>query len=296
LTVALSSTLERIHDLARAAGEAVMSVYARGEGEAGLAWKDDRSPLTEADLASHRVIVEGLREITPDVHVVSEEDAQHAANARVDELWLVDPLDGTKEFLKRSGEFTVNIALVRGGRPVAGVVHAPALGRSWIGTPDGAELRDFGGGAPPGGAPRAGGPPGAAPRGAASRRDAGAAASTPIRVRRADPDALVLVASRDHAGALVRALVDRLPGAATSSVGSSLKFCQIAEGRADLYLRDGPTMEWDTAAAQAVLEAAGGGVYTLGGDALVYGKTNLKNPSFIAVGDRALDWRGMLPG
>ncbi|MDZ7780383.1 MAG: inositol monophosphatase family protein [Gemmatimonadota bacterium] len=162
--------------------------------------------------------------------------------------------------MKRTGEFTVNIALVRGGRPVAGVVHAPALGKSWVA-----------------------GEATVPSCGTAETRSAARSAARRPRPAR-------VVASRDHAGPEVRALLERLPGAETLSMGSSLKFCLIAEGKADLYLRDGPTMEWNTGAAQAVLEAAGGGVFTLEGERLPYGKPELRNPKFVAAGDPELDW------
>jgi 3'(2'), 5'-bisphosphate nucleotidase len=211
------------------------------------------------------MLLEGLRKITPGIPVVSEEgeQADRGALRSGEAHWLVDPLDGTKEFLKRTGEFTVNVALIRGGRPVAGVVHAPVLGRSWLGAADGAERRE------------------------GNQR-------TPLRTRRASPDSLAVVASRDHAGPRVSALLRSLSGARTLSMGSSLKFCLIAEGQADFYLRDGPTMEWDTAAAQAVLEAAGGGVFTLDGKPLRYTKPELRNPHFVAVGDPEFDWQALI--
>jgi len=261
--------LEPVVALAWRAGEAIMEIYARGEGAAGVEWKDDRSPLTAADRAAHRVIVDGLRALTPETPIVSEEgEVPPSESIRDQPFWLVDPLDGTKEFLKRTGEFTVNIALVRDGRPVVGVVHAPALGKSWVAGADGAVVREV--------------------------EEAGP--GTSLRVRRADPDRLGIVASRDHAGPQVKALLERAPGAETLSMGSSLKFCLIAEGKADLYLRDGPTMEWDTAAAQAVLEAARGGVFTLDGTPLSYRKADLRNPHFVALGDPTIPWRRLLSG
>lgn len=252
-------------ELAEKAGRAILEVY--GRRDTAVTLKDDRSPLTEADQASHRVIMDGLRRLTPDVPIISEEGEapDPAVFLQGGGVWLVDPLDGTKEFIKRTGEFTVNIALVRDGRPVAGVVHAPVLGKSWVAGGDGAELQ------------------------AGEQR-------SPLRVRTADPARLGIVASRDHAGPEVKALLEGLPGAETLSMGSSLKFCLIAEGRADLYLRDGPTMEWDTGAAQAVLEAAGGGVFGLEGERLPYGKPDLRNPKFVAAGDPALDWANLLRG
>jgi 3'(2'), 5'-bisphosphate nucleotidase len=227
--------------------------------------KADHSPLTEADRAAHRTIVAGLSELTPDVPVVSEEDGFDGDTAAVvaGDYWLVDPLDGTKEFLKRTGEFTVNIARVRDGVPVAAVVHAPVLGASWVTGANGAERWDHEG-------------------------------RTSIRVHvPADPQALRVVASRDHAGPGVAALLARVPNARTLSMGSSLKFCLIAEGRADLYFRDGPTMPWDTAAAHGVLRAAGGEVHDLAGAPLRYLTPRQPNPHFVALGDRTLPWAAL---
>ena len=250
-------------DLCHRAGEAIMEVYG---GDAGLEWKEDRTPLTQADLASHHVLVDGLHLLTPDIPVLSEEGQDLSPDQRrgVDTFWIVDPLDGTKEFLKRSGEFTVNVALVHRGRLEAGVVLAPALGRSWFAGSDGARMTNEDG------------------------------LERALSVRPADPNALAVVASKDHAGPAVQAFLERVLGARTLNMGSSLKFCLVAEGAADLYFRDGPTMEWDTAAAQCVLERAGGGVYTLDGEPLRYNKPDLRNPMFVAVGDPGLDWRTLI--
>lgn len=251
--------------LAYEAGEAVLAVYHR-DGAVSVSRKGDDSPLTEADLRSHAVIMAGLQALTPDIPVVSEEDGHPICEegAPLGLYWLVDPLDGTKEFVKRTGEFTVNIALIRDGVPVLGVVYAPVLGCSWFGDASGAHLR----------------------RGAHS---------LPIGTTAAPAtETLRIVASRDHAGSGVRALLARLPNASTLSMGSSLKFCLVAEGRADLYFRDGPTMPWDTAAAHAVLAAAGGEVYATDGTPLRYLSPRTLNPHFIAVGDRAFPWAPLL--
>ena len=252
--------MDAVVALAHEAGRAIMAIYEAGADAAGVRTKDDQSPLTLADEASHAVIVAGLAKLTPDIPVISEEDSHPSAVAANALRWVVDPLDGTKEFVKRTNEFTVNIALVRGTTPIAGVVHAPALGVTWVGDESGA-----------------------------TRHEAGARAV--MRVT-AQPSltALRIVASKDHAGPAVRAMLDRMPEAQTLSMGSSIKFCLVAEGRADLYLRDGPTMEWDTAAAHAVLRAAGGDVLTLDGQSLTYGKPDLRNPHFMAVGDLSVDW------
>jgi 3'(2'), 5'-bisphosphate nucleotidase len=171
-------------------------------------------------------------------------------------------LDGTKEFLKATGEFTVNVALVENGRPVLGAVHAPALDVSYYASAGGGAWRK-------------------------------SADDTPTRLatRRADMTRLAVVASKDHAGPMVKAMLDRFSHPALRSMGSSLKFCLVAEGSADLYLRDVPTMEWDTAAAQCVVESAGGSVCSLDGKSLRYGKAGLKNPALMTSGDPEFNWR-----
>jgi 3'(2'), 5'-bisphosphate nucleotidase len=200
--------------------------------------------------------------------VISEESDQetHQTVSKLDRFWLVDPLDGTKEFLKATGEFTVNIALIEKGRPVAGVVYAPALGVTYY----------------------------AAQRAGAWRKSSESPA-IPIATRPADLAHLAVVASKDHAGPMVQALLEQLPNPALRSMGSSLKFCLVAEGSADLYLRDVPTMEWDTAAAQCIVESAGGLICTLDGQALRYGKAGVKNPSLMTVGDPHFNWQQFMP-
>nr|WP_244459935.1 3'(2'),5'-bisphosphate nucleotidase CysQ [Roseomonas fluvialis] len=245
---------EHFAAIAQDAGSRIMSFY----GAARVAAKDDGSPLTQADVAAHDAILAGLAAACPDLPVVSEEDAVRADAAPDGPFILVDPLDGTREFISGNGEFTVNIALIDDGVPVAGVVHAPALGRLWLGA--------LGAGA------TASGPDGAPMR--------------PIAVRRPDPSGLVAVASRSHRDAQTEAFLGGLPVAGLRSVGSSLKFCLVAEGEADVYPRFGPTMEWDTAAGQAVLEAAGGRVVCPDGAAFRYGKAGAawRNGGFVAWG------------
>jgi len=259
---------EQLVQVAHDAGAAILAVYHAAMPMA-VEQKSDASPLTEADRRSHDVIIAALTALTPSIPIVSEEDAgvEDMAALQRGDYWLIDPLDGTKEFIKRTGEFTVNIALVRDGRPIRGVVYAPVLGTTWLTTEGGAERW----------------------HGDERRR---------IHVTRTAPAVpLRLVASRDHAGPEVRALLDRLPNAGTLSMGSSLKFCLIAEGRADLYYRDGPTMPWDTAAAHAVLAAAGGEVFDTAGVPLRYHSPRRLNAHFVAVGDLHLDWLPLLsPG
>lgn len=226
--------------------------------------KADASPLTAADTASHNFLVEALAALMPEVPIVSEESADRP-EVGGDLFWLVDPLDGTKEFLKGTDEFTVNIALVRDGKPVLGVVHAPALNLTYYGV-----------------------------HGSGSWYQNGSAAASPISCRAIDRSRVSVVASKDHAGPLVSTMISRLPNPHLQSMGSSLKFCLVAQGKADIYLRDLPTMEWDTAAAQCIVEAAGGGVFSLDGHPLRYGKPGLKNPAIMTVGDARFDWRTLI--
>jgi 3'(2'), 5'-bisphosphate nucleotidase len=249
--------------LAEQAGAKAMRFY---DGSAAVTLKKDSSPLTDADRASHEFLVNSLPGLLAGVPVVSEESQDPTAGAvDAERFWLVDPLDGTKEFLKGTGEFTVNIALVEKGQPVAGVVYAPALDLIYF-----ADIHKGG-----------------------YRRKRNEV-PTAIHVQRANRDAFRVVASKDHAGPLVQSMLARMPGAELKSMGSSLKFCLVAEGSADIYLRDVPTMEWDTAAAQCVVEAAGGHIFTLDGKPLRYGKAGLKNPSIVTVGDATLDWPALV--
>ncbi len=235
------------------AGAATLRYY---EGETETRYKADASPVTAADEAAEAIILEELRRLTPEVPVIAEEAvaAGHVPDIGSGPFWLVDPLDGTKEFLSKNGEFTVNIGLIEAGRPVLGVVCAPALGTCWH----------------------------AAEGHGAFRRDC--EGERRIGVRRADPSSLVAVASRSHRDAETDAWLARHGIAETIAAGSSLKFCVIAEGRADVYPRFGPTMEWDTAAGHAVLAIAGGRVVTVEGEPLAYGKPSFRNPGFIAYG------------
>jgi 3'(2'), 5'-bisphosphate nucleotidase len=269
LESSLGELLESVRRIANEAGGAALGFYGR-EGPVEL--KADQSPLTLADKASHRLIVDALSTLTPDIPVVSEESDEASAIRRdaAEWLWLVDPLDGTKEFLKRTGEFTVNIGLVHEGYPVLGVVHVPVTGESYLG---------LGGGST---------------RGAWwERADGGRQA---VRTRAADPDRLTIVASRDHAGPVVEAFLQRVANAEVASMGSSLKFCLVASGRADFYPRVVPTMQWDTAGAQAILEAAGGHLTDLEGRRLAYRADQLRNPSTLAFGDPRIDWPRFFAG
>lgn len=258
-----------IEAIARAAGEVILTLYAEGTES----WqKADHSPVTKADLAANSLIVSRLRALTPQIPIVAEEDVADGGTApdvAAGRFWLVDPLDGTKEFLNRNGEFTVNIALIDRGHPILGVVYTPAQGLLHLGLParDG-ESRVQGDGPPPCGAWRV--------------DDDGN--REPISCRRPPVEGLTAVVSRSHPSPEVEDYLARHSVAERCSKGSSLKFCILAEGAADLYPRMGPTMEWDTAAGHAVLIAAGGTVETLDGQPLTYGKPDFRNPHFIARG------------
>jgi 3'(2'), 5'-bisphosphate nucleotidase len=248
----LAQLLPPVMALAGEAGAVILTHYGP---EIEVRRKVDASPVTAADEEAEEIILAGLRRLTPDIPIVSEEAFARGeiASEAPPRFWLVDPLDGTKEFLKQNGEFTVNIALIEGGRPVLGVVGAPALALAYAG---------------------------AGPGSAREWRNGSARA---IGVRRAPASGLTVVASRSHGNpeALDRFLNGR-PVAATRQAGSSLKFCLVAAGEADLYPRFGRTMEWDTAAGHAVLAAAGGRVRTLEGEELRYGKRGFENPHFVA--------------
>jgi 3'(2'), 5'-bisphosphate nucleotidase len=236
------------------AGAAIMRIYDAGFT---VQRKEDNSPLTSADLESQRVIIEGLTALTPDIPILSEESAQAPWSERQSwrELWVVDPLDGTREFVKRNGEFTINIALVRRHEPVLGVVAAPALGLLYWGA-----------------------------RGIGAFSRAQDSAQVPIRISSPETP-LRAVGSRSHASAETLVYLARLRPHVMRGIGSSLKFCLVASGEADLYPRFGPTSEWDTAAGQALLEAAGGHVMRLDGHRLRYNcRESVLNGDFLAFG------------
>jgi 3'(2'), 5'-bisphosphate nucleotidase len=254
--------LQQVVRIAHRAGAAIMAVYQGGE--AGETAKADDSPLTLADMAAHRIIVEELARLTPDIPILSEEaaDIAYPVRSQWSRYWLVDPLDGTREFIKRNGEFTVNIALIESGKPVLGAVYAPVPDRCYFGA-----------------------------RGADAFVQRGNDPAQPITVKpRSAEEPLRIVASRSHYDTRTEALLERLGEHQTVSMGSSLKLCLVAEGAAHLYPRLGPTMEWDTGAAHAVVNAAGGIVCDTAGEELRYNKIDLHNPEFLVLpaADRAL--------
>ncbi|WP_372972650.1 3'(2'),5'-bisphosphate nucleotidase CysQ [Marinobacter sp.] len=247
------SLLDKVLEIADTASRKVMEIY---QTDFEVQTKDDNSPITAADIASHHVIVDGLKALTPDIPILSEESANAPWDERKDwtRFWLVDPIDGTKDFTNRTGEFTVNIALIEDGEPVMGVVTAPALNEAYWGIKG---------------------------QGAWKREADGS-------IRKLEvvnpPEAVRAVASKNHMNEETRTFIEQLGNHELVQAGSSLKFCRIAEGQADIYPRLGPTCEWDTGAAHAVLVAAGGKVTQLDGTPLAYGKEDVLNPYFVASG------------
>ncbi len=239
---------------ARRAGEVILRHYAAG---VEVERKADASPVTVADREAEAAILPVLAELLPDVPIVAEEEvAAGNVPAPAPRFWLVDALDGTREFLSRNGEFTVNVALIEDGRPVLGVVHLPARGETYYAAGPGTARRRLEGGRP-----------------------------EPIAARPAPADGLVVLVSRRHgSNERLAAFLETVPVKERVTAGSSLKFCLIAAGEADLYPRFGPTSEWDIAAGHAVLAAAGGSVRTLDGAEMTYGKPDYRNPEFIARG------------
>lgn len=258
-------------DAVRRAGDAVMEIYRTGFE---VQRKPDASPVTEADGAAHDLLAEALGELTPDIPLMSEEASlpPYSERCRWRRFWLIDPLDGTKEFVARNGEFTVNIALIEQGRPKLGLVGVPAQGKVYLGE-------------------------------VASRRAELHAGGTVRRIRaRAMREGrpITLITSRSHGGQRLRRYLDALAAAFPNSrqlvLGSSLKLCILAEGGADIYPRLGPSCEWDIAAGHAVLAAAGGTLWPANrAAAFAYNKPDLANPEFIAAADGRFPWRERLP-
>lgn len=264
-TDGFQALLQPVTSIARIAGEKILEVY---NGDFDVEIKDDDSPLTAADLASHHTIVDGLSELTPDWPILSEESRaiDFATRSGWSRYWLVDPLDGTREFVKRNGEFTVNIALIDEHKPVLGVVHVPVTGRDYFAC-DGA---------------------------GAWRQDPNEDAEA-IAVTEVCPRPVRVVGSKSHRGTSLDKFLSGLGEHEMIPMGSSLKICLVADGSADIYPRIGLTSEWDTAAAQAVLECAGGRMTDTDGAVLRYNtKDELLNPFFLAYGDQNVDWKALL--
>ena len=258
----LAGLLEPVAALALKAGNEILAVY--NSEEFSIQEKDDKSPLTAADLASHHAIVDGLTALTADIPVLSEESASLPFSERSSwqRYWLVDPLDGTREFIKRNGEFTVNIALIDAGVPVLSVVHVPVSGVSYL-----------------------------ACKGQGAFKQEPGGERQPITVRKLADGPLMVVGSRSHRGDSLISFLEKLGEHDMVGMGSSLKLCLVAEGAADIYPRLGPTSEWDTAAAQCVVEQAGGFVTDTEMKPLRYNtKDSLLNPFFLVFGDDSRDW------
>ncbi|HEY8117722.1 MAG TPA: 3'(2'),5'-bisphosphate nucleotidase CysQ [Methylophilaceae bacterium] len=262
---AVHEHLAQLISIACEAGAAVMQVY---RGEIAVTRKDDNSPLTLADIAAHNIIESGLKKLTPELPILSEESANipYATRATWRRYWLVDPLDGTREFIKRNGEFTVNIALIEAGKPVIGVVFAPAKDLIYY-----------------------------AATGHGAFKQEPDEAVTQVHCRALDLSNLIIAGSRSHSDNRMQTFLgnierNHLPPQLIT-MGSSLKICLVAEGKADVYPRLGPTSEWDTAAAQCVLELAGGSLVDMDGQAFTYNtKDSLLNPEFFACGTTQHNW------
>ncbi|MEM9478285.1 MAG: 3'(2'),5'-bisphosphate nucleotidase CysQ [Verrucomicrobiota bacterium] len=250
--------LERVKEAALAAGEAILEIYAR---EFSVEEKEDKSPLTEADRAAHEILVAALEEATPEIPIISEEakTLPYAERKGWSQLWMIDPLDGTKEFIKKNGEFTINVAFVEDGVPTAGVVYQPTEKKLYFGGPE---------------------------TGAFCQIDGGEAVPVKNEAHYSEKDEVCVVASRSHLSPEVEKFVEDLKAQGKDveflSAGSSLKLCKVAEGSADVYPRLAPTMEWDTAAAHAIATAAGRKVLQWESrESLQYNKEDLLNPWFI---------------
>ncbi|MCK5640769.1 MAG: 3'(2'),5'-bisphosphate nucleotidase CysQ [Gammaproteobacteria bacterium] len=261
----LESLLPSVIELAEQAGSKIMEFY---KGEYHVESKEDLTPLTDADLAAHTVIDNGLKALTPDIPVLSEESTEIPFSERANWLryWLVDPLDGTREFIKHNGEFTVNIAFIDNHKVILGVVYAPALGVCYYATEGQGAHKCENGGAP-----------------------------ERIKVQSSISGKVTIAGSRSHRGASLDSFLSRLGEHEFTPMGSSLKSCLVAEGKADIYPRLGPTSEWDTAAAQCVVEEAGGHITDTQMQALRYNtKELLLNPYFFVFGDNSIDWASYL--
>lgn len=258
----LRSLLNAVVPLSLRAGEQILEIYSN---EFSVDIKEDRSPLTAADLASHHCLLDGVGKLKPEFPIVSEESTEtvcYEQRQKWETYWLIDPLDGTKEFIKRNGEFTVNIALIHNHRPILGVVYVPVKYQCYFAAEGVGAFKQY-------------------------RQDP----PTPIRVREKAPDIITVAGSRSHNIGGLSDYLNRLGEHKLIAMGSSLKFCLVAEGLADIYPRIGPTSEWDTAAAHCVVEQAGGQVTDTRGNRLLYNtKDSILNPNFLAFGDSSRDW------
>jgi len=264
--IRLKELVNPVCEISKQAGAEIMKIYAQGFE---IEEKQDHSPLTTADLASHRLILESLEKLTPDIPILSEESTSisFAERSSWENYWLIDPLDGTREFIKRNGEFTVNIALVTDSSVSLGVVYVPVQDICYFAS------RNQG----------------------AYKQEQNQEAKN-IKARSSTPtNKPTICGSRSHAGKSLQALQDKIGQFDLISMGSSIKMCLVAEGVADIYPRFGPTSEWDTAAAHCVVNEAGGEIVDMNLQTLQYNtKDSLLNPSFLAVGDMNNQWRDFL--
>lgn len=261
MPVEYKTILKDVITLSMDAGHEIMSIYST---DFDATQKDDNSPLTEADMAAHHTIVAGLQKLTPDLPILSEESADIPFEERVkwNTYWLVDPLDGTREFIKRNGEFTVNIALIDQNCPILGVIYIPVSGITYF-----------------------------ACKGAGSFKQGGGCEPVKIKTRPKPSDITLVAGSRSHRGDSLLQFLGKIGNHEIISMGSSLKSCLVAEGKADIYPRLGPTSEWDTAAAQCIVEEAGGKLTDLQLNSMRYNtKDSLLNPHFLVFGDVNHDW------
>jgi len=257
----LNSLTPKILAIAREAGQKILEIY---DTDFTVENKQDNSPLTAADMAAHNTICKGLRSLTPSIPILSEESAEISFKERRqwNQYWLVDPLDGTREFVKRNGEFSVNIALIEGNQSILGVIHIPVTGVSYTASRN---------------------------NGAKIHKDNSSA--LPITVKKTFSNKIIIAGSRSHGSAGLKTFIEKLDNPEVLSIGSSLKFCLVAEGKADIYPRFGLTSEWDTGAAQAIVEEAGGIVVDMDFNQLQYNtKESLLNPEFLVIADKQFDW------
>lgn len=262
----VQTLLDDVKKLSEKAGEAILRVY---QTDFEVENKHDNTPLTKADLAAHNIIVEGLTKLTPDIPVLSEESAYVDFNIRKNwiQYWLVDPLDGTREFIRRNGEFTVNIAFIDNQMPILGVIYTPISGLTYYAVRGQGAFKQEKGGKP-----------------------------IAIKTRAMNEESFKVAGSRSHAGPGLREFLTSFDQYDMINMGSSLKSCLVAEGTADIYPRFGPTSEWDTAAAQCIVEEAGGEILGLSMKPLRYNtKASLLNPHFVVVGDASYDWQSCMP-
>lgn len=265
----VASLISPVLAIAKEAGVAILSIYNQSD-EFAVTKKADHTPVTAADLLANQLIIEKLQALTPHVPILTEESADIPYQIRRTwpQYWLVDPLDGTKEFIKKNGEFTVNIALISHHRAILGVIHAPVLNVYYY------AAENFG-----------------------AYKQEGEKNPLSINTHKGQDKSVRVAGSRSHAQNKLQLILEKLEAYELISMGSSLKSCLVAEGAADIYPRLGPTSEWDTAAAQCIVEESGGAMTDLAGQRLSYNtKDSLINASFLVVGDKTLDWLRLFSG